>query len=167
MFVGDFTYAPNREAFEFLTGSVMPLVWERRPRARLLVVGRGLPAWDGDARIAAPGFVEDLAAAYRAAALVAVPLLSGGGSPLKFIEALAYGLPVVATPHAGRLLEDAVGGRDFVVGEGADGFATAIVSLLEGPDRAAAIGAAGRGLVADRYSIEALIRLLAERRSER
>ena len=34
-----------------------------------------------------------------------VPLREGGGSPLKFVEALAYGLPVVATPLAAAGLE--------------------------------------------------------------
>ena len=42
------------------------------------------------------------------------PLLHGGGSPLKFIEALAHGLPVIATAHSSRLLEDGRTGEDFV-----------------------------------------------------
>ena len=101
-------------------------------RARLTAVGRGsdrvgIPL---DPRIDAPGFVEDVDAAYRAADVVLVPLLRGGGSPLKFVEGLAHGLPVVATANAARLLEDGVPGRDFLAAEDATGFAAAIESLV-------------------------------------
>ena len=48
------------------------------------------------------GFVEDLRDAYAGARCAVVPLLQGGGTPLKLIEALAYGLPVIATPRAAR-----------------------------------------------------------------
>ena len=45
--------------------------------------------------------MDDLAERVRRARDCAiVPLLQGGGTPLKFVEALAYGLPVVATPRA-------------------------------------------------------------------
>jgi polysaccharide biosynthesis protein PslH len=160
LFVGDFTYAPNREAFEFLAGSVLPAVWQRMPDARLTAVGRGLPAVARDARIETPGFVEDLAGAYRAADIVVVPLLRGGGSPLKFIEGLAYGLPVVATAHAAALIEDGVADRDFLAADGAAAFASAIEGLLVDPGRAAAIGAAGRELALRGYSVDALATLI-------
>ena len=114
LFVGDLTYEPNLEGLGFLADEVLPAVWEQRPDVRLTVVGRGLPGSPPDPRIEAPGFVEDLGAAYAAADVVVVPLQRGGGSPLKFIEALAYGLPVVATARAARLIEDGVPGRDFL-----------------------------------------------------
>jgi polysaccharide biosynthesis protein PslH len=160
LYVGDFTYEPNVEAFGFLTESVLPRVWERRPDARLTVVGRGLSVASRDPRIETPGFVEDLGAAYAAADVVLVPLQRGGGSPLKFIEALAYGLPVVSTAHAARLIEDGVPGRDFLSADGTAEFAEAIDALLGDPGRAAALGAAGRELAVNSYSVDALARLL-------
>jgi hypothetical protein len=161
LFVADFTYEPNREAFAYLTGSVMPALWRRLPQLRLTAAGRGLPAAQHDPRIETPGFVEDLRAAYAAADVVVVPLLRGGGSPLKFIEALAHGLPVVATRHAADLLEDGVAGRDFLAAANAAELAAAIETLIADPRRAGAIGAAGRALAAAGYSVDALSRLLA------
>jgi glycosyltransferase involved in cell wall biosynthesis len=163
LFVGDFRYEPNAEALRFVTDSVLPAVWERRGDVHLTAVGRGLPDVARDPRITTPGFVEDLAAVYSAADVVLVPLLRGGGSPLKFIEGLAYGLPVVATPHAAGLLEDGVPGRDFLSADGADGFAAAIETLLADPPGGAAIGSAGRELVHRCYSIKCLARLLQPR----
>jgi glycosyltransferase involved in cell wall biosynthesis len=161
LFVGDFTYDPNREGLAFLTEEVMPLVWARRPDVRLAVAGRGLSDPPADERVTALGFVEELRSAYAASDVVAVPLLSGGGSPLKFVEALAYGLPVVATRHAAARLEDATAGEHFVATADGGEFARALERLLDDPPAGAAIGAAGRELVRDRYSIEALAGMLA------
>jgi polysaccharide biosynthesis protein PslH len=161
LFVGDFTYEPNREALRFLSDAVLPLAWERLPDLRLTAVGRGLPERAWDARIETPGFVERLQDAYAAADVVVVPLLRGGGSPLKFVEALAYGLPVVATRHAAGLLEDGVPGRDFLAAEGAAELAAAIETLLRDDAQAAAIGCSGRELAAQSYSVDCLARLLA------
>jgi glycosyltransferase involved in cell wall biosynthesis len=161
LFVADFTYAPNREALTFLIDSVLPALWERRPGVRLTALGAGLPEAPRDPRIEAPGFVEDLPGEYGKTGVVLVPLRRGGGSPLKFIEGLAYGLPVVATGHAARLLEDGVAGRDFLAADSGTEFAAAIELLLSYPERAAAIGAAGRDLAVRRYSVPTLASLLA------
>jgi glycosyltransferase involved in cell wall biosynthesis len=158
LFVGDFTYEPNREGFRFLAGEVMPRLWERRADARLAVAGRGLEPEPGlDERIDVLGFVADLPATYAAADCVAVPLLQGGGSPLKFVEAMAYGQPVVATPLAARGLE-AEAGRDYLPAANAAAFADALDRALAGD--AAAVGRSGRTLVERDYSIESLSRRL-------
>ena len=82
------THAPNREALAFLVGQIMPLRVESLPDATLAVTGRGLELPAGtDPRVEALGFVDDIGAVYATAACAAVPLLSGGGSPLKFSEA--------------------------------------------------------------------------------
>jgi glycosyltransferase involved in cell wall biosynthesis len=160
LLVANLAYAPNREGLDFLLDDVMPLVWAAQPRLRLSVVGRGYEAQpDVDERVEVLGFVEDLEPLYTRAACALVPLLSGAGSPVKFIEALAHGLPVVATPRAAAGM-DAESGRDYLEGDGPEGFAAALLAALE-PERGAAVGAAGRSLAEGEHSIEALARRLA------
>ena len=137
----------------------MPLVWRPTPRAQLALVGGGLqqPPSD-DPRVQTLGFVSDLTDAYANASCAVVPLLEGGGTPLKLIEALAYGLPVVATPRAaaGLRLRD---GEHCLIADDAHAFAAALVRVLR--DGAPDLARAGRELVRERYSIEALSTLVA------
>ena len=92
-----------------------------------------------------------------ARACAVVPLLQGGGTPLKFIEALAYGLPVIATPRAGAGLR-VRDGEDCLIAEGGEEFADG--ARAGSRDGAPELGRRGRELAADRYSIEALSQLL-------
>src|SRR5205814_1023815 len=130
LLVADFGWPPNREGALFLQESVMPLVWRKLPDAKLMFVGKGLEqGFASDERVEARGFVDDLATAYGAADCAIVPLLTGGGSPLKFVEALAYGLPVVATPHAAAGL-DARAGEHYREGSTPEELADALVEVL-------------------------------------
>jgi polysaccharide biosynthesis protein PslH len=160
IFVANFSYEPNRNGLRFLLEEVFPRVWKQLPRASLMLVGAGLesPSSGGeDPRVLRLGFVEDLAEAYAQARCAVVPLLQGGGSPLKLIEALAYGVPVLATPRAisGLSLNQ---GEQCLVGEGGVAFADALVGVLR--NGAPEIAYAGRRLAEQRYSIEALRALL-------
>jgi len=160
LFVADFSYEPNRHSADFLIAEVMPRVWKQRPQARLMLVGSGLaPDGELDPRIEIHGFVSDLRDAYATASCALVPLLESGGSPIKLIEALAYGLPIVATPLAVGGVDELVNGVHFLEGAGADGFSAAVVRALG--DEAGGIGAAARKLAESEYSIEALSRRLA------
>ena len=155
VFVGSLDYEPNRRAIRFLVDDVMPIVWEQLPDARLRVAGRGVgERIEASERVEALGFVEHIRDAYVGASCVVIPLLEGGGSPLKFVEALAYGLPVVATPFAAAGLS-VEPGRDFAQAEGTPkAFAAELVAVLRGerPE----LGREGRELVARSYSIEAV-----------
>jgi glycosyltransferase involved in cell wall biosynthesis len=157
LFAADFTYTPNRDAYAYLTEEILPALWELLPDARLAVTGRGSASLDGDARIERLGFVDDLGAVYRSVDCVLVPLRLGGGSPLKFVEALAYGVPVVATPVAARGL-DVVDGTHFLCGDGGRRLAELTARALGGPNHE--LRAAARALAEQEYSIESLGRLL-------
>jgi glycosyltransferase involved in cell wall biosynthesis len=159
IFVANFAYEPNRSGLRFLLDEVFPHVWAKLPDARLALVGAGLerPS-SSDPRVETLGFVDDLPAVYARASCAIVPLLQGGGTPLKFIEALAYGLPVVATPRAAAGLE-VRDGEHCLIAEDGEAFAAALVRVLG--DGMPELGTSGRKLVAERYSIEALSELLA------
>lgn len=159
LMVADYTYEPNLQGAEWMAEQVMPALWHQRGEARLRLVGKGLAAdrFGGDGRIEVAGFVDDLAAAYAEAGCVCVPLLEGGGSPLKFIEALAYGMPIVATSLAAAGLE-VTPGAEFREADDPEAFAAALASVLAG--EAPEIGPAGRALAEREYSIEALARAM-------
>jgi len=158
IFVASFTYEPNRRGLRFLLDEVFPLVWAALPDARLTLVGAGLEeSPSADPRVETLGFVEDLHAAYASASCAVVPLLQGGGTPLKFIEALAYGLPVIATARAAAGLE-LRDGEDCLLAQDAATFAAALVRVLR--DGAPELGVRGRTQVESRYSVEALSALL-------
>ncbi len=161
LFVADFSYRPNREGLALLTDEVMPRIWERAPEVTLVVAGKGSEsASSADGRISGLGFAPDLAALYDDAGCVAVPLLEGGGSPLKFVEALAYGAPIVATAKAAAGLH-LTPGEQFVLAE-PDGssLADAVLTALD-PATGDRIGAAARATAEREYSFQALERLLA------
>lgn len=159
IFVASFRYTPNRNGLRFLIDEVFPLVWAELPSARLALVGAGLeqPPCE-DPRVEVLGFVENLADVYASASCAVVPLLQSGGTPLKLIEALAYGLPVIATRLAASGLA-LIDGQHCLLADTAAAFASALVRVLR--DGAPELASSGRELVAERYSIGALTALLA------
>jgi len=160
LFVADLGYEPNRGALSFLIEEAMPSLWRQAPEVKLVVAGKGSEGvGDGNPQVQARGFVPDLGELYASAGCVAVPLLEGGGSPLKFVEALAFGLPVVATPRATAGLAVQAGHDCIEAPPVAEPFAEALLEALD-PERGNALARSGRDLAEREYSIEALERRL-------
>lgn len=80
------------------------------------------------------------------------------GCPLAVLEAMAAGLPVVAT-DIGGIRELVVAGETGLLAEARrpDLFAAALAELLTNGDRARAMGAAGRRLLLERFSSERMV----------
>jgi glycosyltransferase involved in cell wall biosynthesis len=133
LFVGGFRHTPNIDAVHWLVTQILPRVRARRPGIGLHVVGSDLPpellALRGD-DTTFHGHVADLGPLLRASRLSVAPLRFGAGVKGKVNQALACGLPVVATTCAieGMGLVDGV---DVLVADDADAFADAIVRGCE------------------------------------
>ena len=110
--------------------------------------------------VLATGLVPDTQPYFRAAGVVAVPILQGSGTRFKILEALALGRPVVTTPLGteGLAVRD---GEHLLIRELND-FPEAIISLLSDPSRGRELGRSGRQLVETEYSWCAVERLLRE-----
>ncbi|MEI8292625.1 MAG: glycosyltransferase family 4 protein, partial [bacterium] len=90
---------------------------------------------------------------YRRADVFILPTISDGFA-LTQLEAMAHGLPVITTPHCGRVVTDAVDG--FIVpARSAVALADRLRTLLEDPERLQAMREAARLAVA-RFSLEHL-----------
>lgn len=102
VFVGTMDYQPNIEAVTRVADRIWPRVREAVPDARFRIVGRGptaaVRALGDRPGIEVTGEVPDLADHLSAAALALIPLRVARGIQNKVLEALAWGLPVVATP---------------------------------------------------------------------
>ncbi|MHB1998893.1 MAG: glycosyltransferase family 4 protein, partial [Solirubrobacteraceae bacterium] len=159
LYVASFAYRPNREALDFLLEDVMPRVWEQLPQARLGVAGAGLERPPcADPRVEILGFVERLRPEYARSSCAVVPLLRGGGTPLKLIEALAHALPVVATDRAASGLQ-LTSGLDCLLAGNAEELATSLIEVLR--DGAPEIAKRGREVAERLYSVQRLSELIA------
>lgn len=111
-------------------------------------------------RVRYVGHVSEVLTAYRQADVVVMPSLSEG-LPMTALEAMACGLPLVASR---------VGGLPEVVADGETGLlvppgdpsalAAALRVLAADPVRAAAMGDVGRARVADRFTEERMLEQL-------
>ena len=103
LFAGYFRWRPNVEAALELIEDVFPRIRARLDGATLRLVGKD--AVPGMTERAGPGVeivggVEEMLPELRRAAVTVLPIRAGGGTRLKALEALAAGVPVVATPFA-------------------------------------------------------------------
>jgi glycosyltransferase involved in cell wall biosynthesis len=99
------------------------------------------------------GFVEDLCAELDRADLFIAPLRIARGVQNKVLEALAYGLPVVATRQALEGIE-AEPDVHLAVAEDAAALARAIVDLLRDREGARVMGEAAREHMSNHYRWE-------------
>ena len=104
-FVGSLNYGPNIDSAKVLIGRIAPLVWEKVPDARFVLAGRR-PEPEvlslAGPRVDVLANVPSVLDVFQSADVAAFPDEHGVGIRNSVREALAAGLPVVATPVAAR-----------------------------------------------------------------
>jgi glycosyltransferase involved in cell wall biosynthesis len=155
VFVGSMDWQPNEDAILYFIDAILPQIRQRIPAVSLSVVGRNpgerLRRAAAQSGVDVTGTVDDVRDFMADAAVYIVPLRIGGGTRLKIFEALAMAKAVVSTTVGaeGLPLRD---GTHFLQADEPRAFADAVIGLLQDPERARRLGAAGRQLVEERYS---------------
>jgi len=135
LFVGSLWYGPNIDGINWLLHHVWPTVLAKEPAAKLTLVGAApknvLTHWSQQPGVNAVGFVEDVSVFYQQTRLVVVPLLAGGGTNIKVLEALGFGRPCVVTRFvANAFAEHLVADKEILVANDATEFAKEICNAL-------------------------------------
>jgi polysaccharide biosynthesis protein PslH len=136
IFTGSFRYQVNYEAMQWFTGKVFPLVLDETPDAELTITGDHLELpLPSQKNIRLTGYVSRIGDWIATSAVAIAPILSGGGTRLKILEAMAIGVPVVATSKGAEGL-NAVHGEHLFIADSPQDFAAHITNLMS--DRALA-----------------------------
>jgi glycosyltransferase involved in cell wall biosynthesis len=147
---GKMSYHANISMVIYFVEKIMPLVWERIPDAKLVIVGKDPPKVLKDLAqnpsITVTGTVYDIRPYLRQATISIAPLTYGAGIQNKVLEAMACATPVVASPQAISALSVQLG-QDLLVAKEPDDFAKAILQLLENPCLQQQVGCNGRKYV--------------------
>jgi len=164
LFLGSLDWRANLDGIRVLLDDIFPRVLMDEPTAKLTIVGRQPPDWLVDrakssSQVELCANVPDVRPYLARAGMMVVPLRIGGGSRLKILEALASGLPVVATRIAAeglRLSPD----RDIRIADAAEEMAAAIIQWIRQPQEAAATARRGQEVVMNEYGWEKLAKEL-------
>jgi glycosyltransferase involved in cell wall biosynthesis len=166
LFVATFGYYPNEDAAAYFCTKILP---ELRPACsvpvRVNLVGGGvsptLRALANHYGVCVAGRVPAVDPWYESADAAIVPIRAGGGTRIKILEAFGFGVPVVTTSVGVQGLE-AQDDQHVLVADTAEAFSRQCLRVRDEPVMAAALSAAAKQLLQERYTLAAINRIVAD-----
>ena len=166
IFCGSLDYFPNREGLKWFCTEVFPLILVKVPDAKLIVVGKGNEGEELNrllrhASIINYGMVEAVDMYYRNSGLAIIPLLSGSGTRLKLVEAMAYNTAVVSTSIGAEGI-NYTDGQNILIGDTPEAFSLQVIKLIENHQMAEEIADNALDFVKKEYDWNIIGRSMAE-----
>ena len=155
LWVGGFSHYANEEAVCFFLQNIYPLLKKGLDGIRLDLVGGGVTKGirklaSRDTSIRILGYVPDPIPYIQASTIFVAPVLSGGGTRLKLLEAMAMGKAIVTT----SIGCEGIGGlhrEHYLVADTARSFAECVFELYEDEKFRRHLGHNARGLIEKKY----------------
>jgi glycosyltransferase involved in cell wall biosynthesis len=164
-FIGTTHVDANRDGLVYFMERIFPLIERRVPDVRFSIVGGNPPPvirqYGARPNVEVTGYVKDVRPYMARARALVVPLRSGGGTRLKILEGLSFGVPTVSTTIGAEGL-DLVHGEHILLGDTPEAFAAGVVAALGDAGLRQRLRAAGRAVVEQRYSWQAVGRVLEQ-----
>ncbi len=165
VFTGKMDFRPNVDGVLWFADHVLPLLLGNFPQLHFWIVGKNphtrLERLSTHPHITITGTVPDIQPYIAHADVYVAPLLAGGGTRLKILEALAMAKPIVST----RLGADGIDvddGEHLALADSPAAFAQRCRDLLRQRQAASAMGRRGRVLVEMRYNWDRIVPRMEE-----
>ena len=160
IFAGTMDWYPNVSAIRFFVSEVWPRLKRECPAARLYLAGQKPPDSLVEWLRKYPDIIviptpEDIRPWVWKAAVFICPIVDGGGTKLKILDAMAMGKTVVSTAVGAEGLH-VKHGENILLADAPQDFAREVLRALEDAALRRRIAAAGRILVEKEYSWEVI-----------
>jgi sugar transferase (PEP-CTERM/EpsH1 system associated) len=154
VFTGVMNYFANVDGVVWFTKEILPLIRKEIPEIRFYIVGsnptKEVLSLALDSSVTVTGYVPDTREYLKMATVVAAPLRIARGIQNKVLEAMAMGIPVVATPQAFEGIE-AEPGRDLILGGDVRKIAEGVIGLVKEGSLRKSIGDNARRIIEKNY----------------
>ena len=135
VFTGIMNYMPNNQGVLHFLDNILPLIQQKVPDAKIYIVGdkpSGAVLERASENIIITGWVDDVRSYITQAQVYVIPLLNGGGTRLKALEAAAMKKPIVSTTIGceGISLENK---KSVLFADTPEEFAGAVIKLFNDP----------------------------------
>jgi glycosyltransferase involved in cell wall biosynthesis len=155
VWVGGFNHYPNKEGIYHFLDIIYPLIKNKIPKIRLYLVGSSVTKKLKeiaflDSTIKILGFVDDPLPFIQKASAFIVPLLSGGGTRLKILEAMSAKKAIITTTIGCEGI-DGTNNKHYIIADKPEQFAMATYRVLNNEDLRNRLGENARRLVSEKY----------------
>ncbi|MCU0666426.1 MAG: glycosyltransferase, partial [Candidatus Omnitrophica bacterium] len=156
LFIGHMLHYPNIDGLRYFIKKILPLIKENNPKFKFNIIGSGLRKEEfgikDNENISVTGEVGDVKEYLARAKILVVPIRLGSGIKVKILEAMAAGVPVVATEEAASGLK-AVNGKDLYIASSREDFANKVLDLLQDKTKRNTMASNAKKVIKDYYDV--------------
>ena len=170
VFAASLRWYPNQSALAFFDREIWPLIKRRCPGVRFIVAGQKPPEFlvrwaKADQAIEFVPAPEDIRPCIARGAVYICPILDGGGSRLKILDAMAMGKAIVSTTVGAEGLRY-LAGKHMLIADDPQHFADSVVTLIGDSSLRSTLASNARRLAIEEYSWRVIGNNLADAYAE-